>query len=55
MHFPIISMLNEMKELSKPYVLDILFTSKKHKDFYRGMIRQLPIVKTEFTDRLYIV
>ena len=55
MHFPIISMLNEMKELSKPYVLDILFTGKKHKEFYREILRRLPIVKTEFADQLYIV
>ena len=53
-HFPALSILKGIKDLSKPYVLDALSFSKKHAHFYTKMVNLIPDKKIEFMNQLYL-
>ena len=51
-HFPALSIAKDIKDLSKPYVLEALF-DKKQITAYKKILRLCPIKKTEFMVSFY--
>ena len=54
-HFPMLSIIEAIKSLSKPYVLKAIFSNKKHLRFYNYLVSLLPVKNTNFMSHLYTV
>ena len=50
-----LSILKDIKSLSKPYVLEAIFSSEECLRFYKYLVSLLPVKSTEFMSYLYTI